>query len=52
MKEARRFDFLIERERRGEIRDLRLQVDFTLQEAYTDMEGHRVRAIRYRADFI
>ena len=25
-KEARRYDFLIERERRGEIRDLRLQV--------------------------
>lgn len=41
----------IERERRGEIRDLRLQVDFTLQEAYTDAEGRRVRAIRYRADF-
>lgn len=50
-KEARRYDFLIERERRGEIRDLRLQVDFTLQEAYTDAEGCRVRAIRYRADF-
>lgn len=50
-KEARRYDFLIERERRGEIRDLRLQVDFTLQEAYTDTEGRRVRAIRYRADF-
>lgn len=50
-KEARRYDFLIERERRGEIRDLRLQVDFTLQEAYTDQEGRRVRAIRYRADF-
>lgn len=51
MKEARRFDWLIERERRGEIRELRLQVDFTLQEAYTDTEGRRVRAIRYRADF-
>lgn len=50
-KEARRYDLLIERERRGEIRDLRLQVDFTLQEAYTDTEGRRVRAIRYRADF-
>ena len=45
------YDFLIERERHGEIRDLRLQVDFTLQEAYTDAEGRRVRAIRYRADF-
>ena len=26
-------------------------VDFTLQEAYTDTEGRRVRSIRYRADF-
>lgn len=50
-KEARRYDFLIERVRRGEIGDLRLQVDFTLQEAYTDPEGRRVRAIRYKADF-
>lgn len=50
-KEARRYDYLIERERAGLIRDLRLQVDFTLQEAYTDTEGRWVRAIRYRADF-
>ncbi len=51
-KEARRYDFLIERERAGQIQDLRLQVDFTLQEAYTDTEGRRVRAIRYKADFV
>lgn len=50
-KEARRYDQLILRQQAGEIRDLRLQVDFTLQEAYTDQEGRRVRAIRYRADF-
>lgn len=50
-KEARRYDHLIRRQQAGEIRDLRLQVDFTLQEAYTDQEGRRVRAIRYRADF-
>lgn len=50
-KEARRYDELIQRLRAGLIRDLRLQVDFTLQEAYTDEKGHRVRAIRYRADF-
>ena len=50
-KEARRFDVLAARQARGQIRDLRLQVDFTLQEAYTDPEGRRVRAIRYRADF-
>lgn len=50
-KEARRFDELTRRVTAGQIRDLRLQVDFTLQEAYTDTEGCRIRAIRYRADF-
>ena len=50
-KEARRYDELSALERAGEIRELRMQVDFTLQEAYTDGEGRRVRAIRYRADF-
>ena len=50
-KEARRYDHLILRLQAGQIRDLRLQVDFTLQEAYTDTEGRRVRAIRYKADF-
>lgn len=50
-KEARRYDELAVLERAGTIRDLRMQVDFTLQEAYTDSEGRRVRAIRYRADF-
>ena len=50
-KEARRYDTLISLQNQGQIRDLRLQVDFTLQEAYTDTEGKRVRAIRYKADF-
>jgi len=50
-KEARRYDELATLERAGKIRDLRMQVDFTLQEAYTDTEGRRVRAIRYKADF-
>ena len=50
-KEARRYDELATLERAGQIRDLRMQVDFTLQEAYTDGEGRRVRAIRYKADF-
>lgn len=50
-KEARRYDHLILLERAGEISDLRLQVDFTLQEAYTDTAGQRIRAIRYKADF-
>lgn len=50
-KEARRYDVLTDRLQAGQIRDLRLQVEFTLQEAYTDTEGCRVRAIRYKADF-
>ena len=50
-KEARRYDELMAMLNAGKIRDLRLQVDFTLQEAYTDAEGKRVLAIRYKADF-
>ena len=50
-KEARRYDELTARLRAGEIRDLRLQVEFTLQEAFTDADGKRTRAIRYKADF-
>lgn len=50
-KESRRYDELIMRQRAGEIENLRLQVDFTLQEAYTDCNGNRVRAIRYKGDF-
>ena len=50
-KEARRYDELTALERAGQIRELRMQVDFTLQEAYNDGKGQRVRAIRYRADF-
>lgn len=50
-KEARRFDELQVMLQAGEIRDLRLQVDFTLQEAYTTPAGERIRAIRYKADF-
>lgn len=51
MKEARRFDELRIMRKAGRIRDLRLQVEFTLREAYTTAEGYRVRAIRYKADF-
>lgn len=50
-KEAGRYDYLIGLENEGKIKDLRLQVNYTLQEAYTDSQGHRVRAIRYVADF-
>lgn len=50
-KEARRDLQLMDALREGVISDLRLQQDFTLQEAYTTPEGQRIRAIRYQADF-
>lgn len=50
-KEARRYDELCLMLEAGEIRDLKLQAQFTLQEAYTTAQGVRVRAIRYVADF-
>ncbi len=50
-KEARRFDELMLMLKAGKIRNLKLQPQFTLQEAYTTTDGVRVRAIRYRADF-
>lgn len=50
-KEARRYDELAALLAAGQIRDLKLQPQFTLQEAYTTTKGERVRAIRYQADF-
>ena len=51
-KEARRYEQLMIMLSLGQIRDLRLQQDFTLQEGYTTPEGQRIRAIRYKADFV
>lgn len=50
-KEARRFRYLKLAQELGVIEDLRLQVDFTLQEGYKTAKGERIRAIRYVADF-
>ena len=50
-KEARRYDELLLMLRAGEIRNLKLQPQFTLQESYVTPEGQRVRAIQYIADF-
>lgn len=50
-KEAKRFDELLVLLQAGQIKDLKLQPQFTLQEAYTTPDGIRVQAIRYRADF-
>mgnify|MGYP001624687255 CR=1 FL=1 len=47
-----RFDSRKEAQRYVQLMNaMRLQVDFTIQEAYTDCQGKRIRAIRYRADF-
>ena len=50
-KEANRYNELMLMLKAGEIEDLKLQPDFTLQEAYTTPEGKRIKAIRYKADF-
>lgn len=50
-KEARRFLYLKGLENSGEISDLRLQVNFTLQEGFTKTNGERVKPIVYKADF-
>lgn len=50
-READRYDELLLMERSGMIRELKLQPEFTLQEAFTTESGERVQAIRYRADF-
>lgn len=50
-KEARRYDELMLMLNAGEIRNLKLQPEYTLQEAYTTPDGERVRRIYYRADF-
>lgn len=51
-KEAERYDALMLLQRAGEIRGLKLQVRYCLQEAYTTFEGERVKSIDYIADFV
>ena len=50
-REAIRYDELMLLLKSGKIKNLKLQPQYTLQEAYTTPEGNRVRAIRYQADF-
>jgi len=49
--EAKRHRQLVLLERAGEIKDLRLQVPFELQEAF-EKNGVHHRAITYKADFV
>ncbi len=50
-KEAKRFDELMVLLQAGQIKDLKLQPEFTLREAHTDPEGWHVRPLKYKADF-
>jgi hypothetical protein len=49
--EGRRYGELMTLYRAGRIEKLKIQPEFTLQEAYVTAEGEKVRAIRYVADF-
>lgn len=51
-KESNRFDQLMLMLKAGQIKDLRLQVNFTLQEGFTTPEGERIKPIIYKADFV
>ena len=50
-KEADRYLELMLMQNAGQIDRLKLQPEFTLQEAFTTPDGEKVKAIRYRADF-
>lgn len=50
-KEAARYDELILLLKTGKIRFLKLQPEFTLQEAFITPDGEKSQAIKYRADF-
>ena len=49
--EARRYCELLLLQRAGQIKNLRLQPSYTLQESFTAFSGKRVLPIRYVADF-
>lgn len=51
-KEAERFLILLERQKKGEISDLRLQRMFTLIEGFKTVRGEIIRPERYIADFV
>ena len=51
-KEAERCDARRRRQKAGELRRLKLQVRYCLQEAYTTFDGDRVKSIDYIADFV
>lgn len=51
VKEAEYHLILKDREKKGEIRYLKLQYPVEIQPAFTDRHGNKIRAITYKADF-
>jgi len=51
-KEARQYSELKLLQRAGEIRDIKLQPQFTLQPGFRDADGEWVKPIKYIADFL
>ena len=51
-KELRRYQELKILEKAGEVRNLQLQVRFTLQDKFVDYSGIKQRSIDYIADFV
>ena len=51
-REARRYDELMLLLKAGQIKDLRLQQNFTIQEGYVTAEGEVVRPSVYKTDFV
>ena len=51
IKEARRFDQLILMAKNGTIKELTLQPEYILQDAFRDRDGKHHRAIKYVSDF-
>lgn len=50
-KEAKRFEELLLLLKAHEIEDLKLQHSFTLIESYTALDGEKIKAMKYIADF-
>lgn len=50
-KEFEYYLILKDREKRGEIRDLKRQVSIEIQPSFTDRAGNKIQAIIYKADF-
>jgi len=51
IKELEYYLILKDRDKKGEIRHLKRQYSIEIQPAFTDPQGHKIKAITYKADF-